>query len=224
MFELPAGLQGIGYLEGPDLYLWLACIVACFACGVLLLAKASKFEMPIQKRLFLGYALFCIFYGFTRIFFAWGVLDSDNYDYWTMWGYVTVLVAVIFLLGVLERYMLKEIANTHFLLTIASLVMLGVSMAGLFGLIERSAFLNFIYAVAMADAGVVAVLYLYLIVKGVGSVRQKMVLGFLGVLVLFLGMALDSEAGLSTGLIPLVIPPIVTMAGLLLFTYSQMKG
>ncbi len=223
MFEIPQSLIDIVYMKGIDLYLWVVCIVACFTSGILLFVRAGKFEAAIQKRLFIGYALFCIFYGITRIFFSLAPLQPDNYDEWNMAGYVAVLTAMVFLAAVLECYLLKAIVNTHFIVTIASLVMLGVSIAGLLGFIERATFLDFIYIVAFADAAVVAILYLYLIIKGVGSVRNRMILSFFGIVVLFLGMALDSELALTMGIIPLWLPPIVTTVGIVMFLVSQIQ-
>lgn len=218
---LPAGLQGIGYLQGADLYLWIACIGVLFVAGVMLFWRGRAFETKVQRRLFFGYGLFCVFYGLTRLLFAIAVVYNAHYDEYTIGGYITGLIALVFIIGVIERYLLKDVLNTRFAFTIISTGMLGISVLGLVGVIERATFLYLLYVVIIADILILSLLYGFLIVKGVGSIRKKTAITFLGVLLLYAGNMLDSEVVLSTLQFPLVIPPLVIMGGVAIFTFSQ---
>jgi len=77
------------------------------------------------------------------------------------------------------------------------------------------------YSANGVAAFLVLIFYIRLIYRTIGNVRKKFILNFMGILLFFIGIILDSE--LLQHLLPVYIYPIISGTGLLIFIISQKK-
>ncbi|MHA1334831.1 MAG: hypothetical protein ACTSPW_03665 [Promethearchaeota archaeon] len=119
IIELPEAYQGIGYLQGTSLILWLISIGIFFTSFVLFILKALKLEMKSQKKIFQGYGIFSLFFGITRIIFIIGVYIPEQYDFYTTLGYITGILGILYWLYVIETYLITNTKKIFMLLPFA---------------------------------------------------------------------------------------------------------
>ncbi|MGQ4873730.1 MAG: hypothetical protein ACP6IY_06595 [Promethearchaeia archaeon] len=220
LFKVPEVFDYSTYYRGISLVLWIITISGCFIGALLFIIKANKMELKSQKWLYLGYGVFFIFFSLMRIFYIVAVYIPENYDLYTSLGYVVGTIGLIFWLYVLETQMIK---STKGIFVAISIVMFAVAVIGLTGIIERELALNIINITTPFSISVVFFMYMYIAVKGTGEVRKKAIWLIVGLLLIMLGHAMDSEfwAGNFPDF-PYEIPPIVMLIGLLIFLITQL--
>lgn len=220
MFEIPEAFRGIGYLEGPELYLWFVAVGLLWLGFVLFMTKAPKVELKSQKMHYIAFGFFSLMFGITRVLFITAVFIPDYYDFFTTLGYITSLTGIIFFLYVLETYLVQKTKRIFFYI---SLVMFVSSTIALFGGASRYLALQIQYILLPIVLGAVAILYIYLIVKTTGTLRKKIIGILLGMIFIALAQILDGEAFISAfPTFPFVIAPLVLIGGTILFYFSQL--
>ncbi len=221
MFEIPEAFRDIGYLEGPELYLWFISIGVLWLGFVLFMIKAPKIELKSQKMHYIAFGFFSLMFGLTRLLFIIAIFIPDNYDFYTTLGYITSLVGIIFFLYVLETYLIQKKTKRIFFLI--SLITFIISTIALFGGTSRYLALQIQYILLPIVLGAVALLYFYLIVKTTGALRKKIIGILLGMVLIALAQILDSEAFITAfPIFPFIIPPLVLIGGTILFYVSQL--
>ncbi|MFO8017185.1 MAG: hypothetical protein R6U96_00995 [Promethearchaeia archaeon] len=222
ILELPDSFQGIEYYEGPSLILWIISIGLLFLAFFLFLMKGREIDLKSSKMVFFGYAVFTLFFGLTRIFFIFGVRNSEYYDFYTTVGYISSLIGIIFWLYILETYM---ITKTKKIFLIVTLITFGIALVSLIGGADRYIALTMMYTLLPVSIGVVFFLYIYIIIKGTGAVRKNAAWLLVGLIFITIGNMMDTELFVSSfPAFPLEIPPVIMIIGILIFLYSQLKN
>ncbi len=191
MFEIPEAFRGIGYLEGPELYLWFVSIGVLWLGFVLFMIKAPKIEMKSQRMHYIAFGFFSLMFGLTRLLFITAIFIPDNYDFYTTLGYITSLVGIIFFLYVLETYLVQKTKRIFFYISLITFIF---STIALFGGTSRYLALQIQYILLPIVLGAVALLYIYLILKTTGALRKKIIGILVGMVLIALAQILDSEA------------------------------
>jgi hypothetical protein len=224
VLEIPSALQGLNYYEGISLVLWIIDIVLFFFGSSLLFVRArkekKKRELSYIAYIAYGNASLCM--GLTRIFFILGVYFPEQYDLYTIIGYITGIFGLLYWLYITETRMVKKTKN---IFTIILLVVFIIAIIALFGLADRYLALDLIFLLGPASAGIIIVLYIYLGFKAPGSVRKKILGVLLGLFLMLGAQILDSEFFISAfPSFPLEIAPIIMMAGIFFFVITQLIG
>ncbi|MHA1281749.1 MAG: hypothetical protein ACTSQP_04515 [Promethearchaeota archaeon] len=221
IIELPEAYQGIGYLQGTSLILWLISIGIFFTSFVLFILKALKLEMKSQKKIFQGYGIFSLFFGITRIIFIIGVYIPEQYDFYTTLGYITGILGILYWLYVIETYL---ITNTKKIFMIITSVAFGIALIALIGQASRYFALMLIYILLPFAIVAIFMLYIYLIIKTTGIVRKRTIWLVIGLVILVIGYIMDTELFVGNfRWIPLEISPALMILGTLIFIITQLK-
>lgn len=220
IFEYPPEFKGIGYYQGFSLILWIVGIALLFILGATFFFKIFKLDTKAPKLGFLSYSLFCVFFGLTRLVYILAVYSTNSYDYFVLWGYIFSILSVILYLYVLET---QAVTFTHKVFTIIMIVCFSITLIALFGYLTRDLAVIFMWALAPFGVAVIMVLYIYIAVKTTSKVRTKAILILIGISLIFSSHLMDSELFITSfPFVPLYIPPIFLIVGLLIFTYAQL--
>jgi hypothetical protein len=216
--------QGNDVIE-LDILCFYILIASLFGSFVLFLVKSIKLEMKSQKRVFLGYGLFLLLYGFTRLFFLiakfYGDLDLLDYkDYYLTLGYFIGLLGVIIIIYIMEKFMLK----TKKILTSITITVSVINLIAVMGLTTKDFALNMIYILLPSVIIAVCFVYLYLMFKTMGKPRRKATWAFIGIVTLFAGHIIYTSFFRSfvPPDFPFYISPIIMIIGVVIFTTSQL--
>lgn len=170
-------------------------------CGYFI-NKYRKTEEKTQAWFYLGLGVFCLCFAIMRIWFLcsdlvdeglWGVsqigpiiLDADFY--WR-WAAIFGIGAVLSVLFVIERYMVK----THYILSFITSI--GVVIALIVPVEPYGRLATYVFT----PFGVLAVvgLYAYLIKITPGRIRIKTILAMIGIFLIFFGFIVDTDLGQS---------------------------
>ncbi|MHA1341439.1 MAG: hypothetical protein ACTSRZ_11185 [Promethearchaeota archaeon] len=215
--DLPAD-----YMMTYDYYLWLILVGVSIISSILFILRAKRSNIDIQKGLLLGLGIFAILFGLMRLTFILSIRmpgdgSGEVYDFWTNLGYIFGLGGMIGFLFGIERYIIKK---TKFMLTIFSMIVIILGIMSMFGYLERIVVMGFVYVIVLVDAGIMLALYIWLITKTAGIIKIRTILAFFGILLMLLGMMLDSQVGLSI-LGNLYIAPVISIIGIILIAAVQ---
>ena len=200
-----------GYYAGLSLILWGITITLFFTAFVLFLRKGLSFDLKSMKMIYSAYGFVCLMLGFTRIFFIIAVYIPDNYDFYTTLGYITGIAGMIFLLYVVETYLVKK---TKDIFTFVCLIAFVISILALFGLfgISRDFALNIQYILLPVALVVILLMYIYIIVKTTGTVRTKAKWLLVGMIFIAISQVMDGESFITAlPWFPFEIAPSIMM-------------
>mgnify|MGYP006282476717 FL=1 len=224
----------MGYLE-YDLWTekfpyWAGFVVIIIVVGIIFInrGKKSSSEVETQKKLNYSIGLFAFMYAITRTFFLFSDIERDANDvsqlyfFYVYIAYMFSIIAMITILNIIENFLIKR---TKKMLTKFSIAYLFV----IIGLLLLSFWNNSILAIGrtmstiyfFGTGMVIIILYLYLAAKSIGSIRRNALLSALGMIVLAIGLFLDSDSLTRAQLIPIQLPPFVALAGVLLMVYGN---
>ncbi len=81
------------------------------------------------------------------------------------------------------------------------------------------------YIISTLATVIIIVLFAWMISKSAGSIRRKSIITFIGIVVLFAGIMMDSELvyGGLWPTMPLILPPIINSIGLIAITLTNMR-
>lgn len=209
----PLLYEGLGYYEGISLILWIASTVLLYITFIINYKKSRKMEIVFQKKIFLAIGIFGLCLGTVRIFFIIGFYNYQYYDVFILLGYVVEIIGALFLMYVLEDYLLIK---TKKIFTLIPVIMLGIALTALIGVVTRYIALIIIYILVAFCTIFVIVLQLYLFVKTTGLfIRKWFIVGFT---FMFIGHSMDSDLFVSNfPWFPLEIPPIILIVGTILY-------
>ena len=218
VFAVPDAFVKAGYLQGIDLYLWYAFIALCAIACIFFLLRMSRSESKTQKHLYVGYALLCLGYAVTRVFFIVAVFVPDQYDFYTELGYVPGIVGGIALIFVAELHLIPQ---TKKVITILLMAALALCIIGVAGTYSRDIVYYLVVGVSLLAVVFIIVIYIYLLKMSTGNIRNKTAGAFIGLLLIGLGAIADSQiAYTSLGMIT-IVPPLLMIAGTLFFITFQ---
>lgn len=228
---------------------WIIVIIYCGIIGVFFLtkrAKASK-EITSQRLMFLSIAIFFFFFMGTRLLFILSDFERDMncetvlYYQYVFGGYVCGIFAFLSITNFGETYLIK---GTKHLLTIGIVIGLVIdifiviffpvivltTIQGLTGTEYQQALISvasgirlFNYAIQYIEIGIILILYLYLTVKSTGSLRKNCLITLLGLAISSISAFLETDAILSSGLIPPFISPAIFTVGVTVFALAYLR-
>jgi hypothetical protein len=209
--------QGEEYFE---LVSWVIVIALLFLSFALFVIEAIKTDEKSRKMVYIGYGLFALCFGLTRLLFfltefCGGICD----DFFHIIGYLTGIAGIIVVIFIMETYLLK----TKKILTFITIILFGIILIALTGLTTRDIVLNMIYILLPFALVAVALSYIYFIFKTSGPSRKKAIGALLGMILIFLGHLMSARLFLSYFPdFPLYVAPIIMIIGVIFFTISQL--
>lgn len=215
-----------------NIFIWITAIIILIAFSIYFWYKMSKKEIISQRRINLGLGAFLFLYAMTRISF----LVSDYAEiiledlllqdiFWRIAATVG-LVGFTILIFVIERYILEN--KSKFIFTVIGIITIVISVVGgpEIGRIAIS------YGTATMGI-ILIILYSYLSIKSSGYVRKRSLEALFGILLLYIGIILDSNLGVS--IIQSMIPTVssvllrsigggLLISGVILFGLSYIRS
>jgi hypothetical protein len=213
--------------------LWIAVSILAIICGFLLLARSKQItDLGKQTNpVFRGYGLFCFGYAAGRILFILSDFEFNIHDQSALYvqlvllAYIVGILSAIFLISTFESIIMKM---KNGLLTkiyiIIFLVDLGMFFILLIPNIPTDIITYFRYLnIGASLIGFLIVLGLYykIIRETTGDLRKNALLSFIGLILLIAGTFLDSQLVINYIHIPIWIPGIPPIVGIIILMYSQ---
>jgi hypothetical protein len=218
----PEGIPEETY-SGINLYIWLAAIVIHFISAVVVSRRASETkEVQSLRALLFSYAWFVLVLGINRIFFVWAYLSPVEAHYSLLLGigYICASIAFAPCIMILEKYFVKK---TKKIFSFFSLVIVGFSVVSVF---LPDTLLTIRTTIQLMSIGVSIIwfmIYFWIIKSTTEAPRKKAINLVLSLLLAVSAFTLDSEFMISTGLIPLIVAPILYLIGIAGFTIILMQ-
>ena len=149
------------------------------------------------------------------------VYDPLNYNIYVTIGYLFALVALVFIQYLIET---QVITQTKGIFTIISLILLGIIIITLIGITTRDFATFFMYLIMPISVSIIALMYIYIIIKSSDRVRNKAILVFLGIALILVAHLFDSEnfIGATYPYFPLEFAPLLTIIGTVIYIYSNL--
>jgi hypothetical protein len=199
IFEAPQIFQIVGMYQGISLIFWCAAIGFLFFSIILVYIQTTRMENRNQRRVFQCVSFFFLLYGLARVFFIIAMYTAfmcvECYDFFAQLGYISSILGVFFFIFAIENYILKQTKRilSSFMLT-ALIVCIITSM------IPESRYfaLTMIYILLPFSLVGVLLFFLYLIKINTGSGRKRALWLLSGMILLFTGHIIDSEAFISS--------------------------
>ena len=126
-----------------------------------------------------------------------------------------------FFLGI-EKSVIRK---TKYSLSLTTLLGVLIGLLALFDFLDRDITMMITYIISTLSTVIIIALFAWMVSKSTGSIRRKSIITFLGVVVLFAGIMMDSELVYGTlwQTMPLIIPPILNSIGLITITITNMR-
>ena len=210
------------YMMTIDYYLWIVVVVIGLISVILFFVKVHKVESDLQKPYLYGISLFLLLLALQRVAYIIAVKLIVDYNFWTNLGYIFSLAGMTcFFLGI-EKSVIRK---TKYLLSLTTLLGVLIGILSLFDILPRDISRNITYIISTLATVIIIVLFAWMISKSAGSIRKKSFITFIGVVVLFAGIMMDSELvyGGLWPTMPLIIPPILNSIGLITITLTNMR-
>ena len=228
MWNIPEAFANAGYFKSLDGPLWYVAMGLTYISGIIFFVRTSRAEAKVSKQWYLAFALFSFFYATTRLFFNLAVEfgyaiidDGEVYDFWCSLGYISAIAGAIYLLYVAET---NIITSTRKLCTI--MLVVGI-VAAILGVILRAREISLIITYAVSLLATVLILFIYIVMirNSTGALRKKTIGAFVGIVIWFLAIILDGEVAYKTIMgMPLLLPPLMYIVGVTLYTIFQRAG
>ena len=219
-FQLP-DIYPSDYMMTIDYYIWLAVVVIGIISIMIFFAKIYKVE-SIQKPYLYGISFFLLLLTLQRVAYIIAVKMIVDYNFWTILGYICSLAGMTcFFLGI-EKTVIRK---TKYLLSLTTLLGVLIGLLALFEFLDRDIAMMITYIISTLATVIIIALFAWMISKSTGSIRRKSIITFIGVVVLFAGIMMDSELvyGNLWPTMPLLIPPILNSIGLITLTLTNMQ-
>ncbi|MHA1370328.1 MAG: hypothetical protein ACTSWN_16395 [Promethearchaeota archaeon] len=211
-------------------------IVFLFASFFYFLLTSRRKEVLVAKRISLGYGLFGLCYGMTRLLFLlsdyeiayhFGEVTRTHLSFVTA-AYSVTFISIMFIYFTVEKYILSRKLIFTFLSVIAfsiSVLSFVFTVGNLLPEISPQRIAQYtLYFVGPVLA--LGILSLYIIIyrsSPKGSLKNKSLMAIIGLVIFFSGLLLDMDV-ISTLLasnLRLLISPILFLVGTFIFFYSQ---
>ena len=210
------------YMMTIDYYLWLAILAIGLISVIIFFVKVHKCESDLQKPYLYGLSFFIFLLTLQRLAYIISVkMSGADYNFWTNLGYIFSLGGMTcFFLGI-EKSVIRK---TKYLLSLTSLIGVLIGLLSLIDILDRDISMKITYIISTLATVIIIVLFAWMISKSAGSIRRKSIVTFIGIVVLFAGIMMDSELvyGGLWPTMPLIIPPILNSIGLITITITNM--
>ncbi len=219
-FQIP-DIYPSDYMMTIDYYIWLAVVVIGIISVLIFFAKIYKVE-SIQKPYLYRISFFLLLLTLQRVAYIIAVKLNVDYNFWTILGYICSLAGMTcFFLGI-EKSVIRK---TKYLLSLTTLLGVLIGLLALFEFLDRDIAMKITYIISTLATVIIIALFAWMISKSTGSIRRRSIITFIGVVVLFMGIMMDSELVYRTlwPTMPLIIPPILNSIGLITITITNMQ-
>lgn len=205
---------------------WIIVMIYLGIIGILLIIRSLKAEIKSLKETQRAYAIFLFMYAIGRIFFIFSDYErlahseSPLYHQFVIIAYIFIIIGLLIVIYVLESHV---ITKTKHVITYIILILLGVNIIMIFfpHLVPVVRFVN--YGLLYAEAILILLIYLYLIINTSGRLRTKSTLIALALICMIVGAILDADALITARISSPFYNPILMAIGATLFGYTQMK-
>ncbi len=225
---MPAEHYALGTL---NLYFFMAFTVILWILGVIFIKKSRKNKIEGARRIQLAFGLFGIFYGLCRLFFILMFQDFTNpdlnYNLFASIAYSFGIVGFTSIIWALEKVKYRK--NYFFMVgLLVTIITIGGTVIIVLRIAPeiRTTLLLVIFIGVPISALIIFILYMFLITKSAGIVRKKAAWSLLGLIIMFVGIVMDSQFVLAMDQIPLFIRmdvvPIICIVGYLIFAITQL--
>ena len=226
-------LEMNGILIGDiEVALIWASVIIFVLYAVFFFNKYRTTDVESQSWFYFGLALFCICFAMARVWFlfsdfmttgVWSVsqlgpitIDADFY--WRL-AAIFGIGSVVFVLFVIERYMVK----THYIISLGTSI--GLVIALIFPVTPIGRTATYIFT-PIGVLGIVG-LYGYLIKNSSGRIRTKTIFALLGIFMIFLGFVIDTDFGqdllpFAPEIIGITASIVMTVGGLVFISGYRM--
>ena len=210
------------YMMTIDYYLWIVVVALGLISVCIFFVKVHKVESDLQKPYLYGISFFLLLLTLQRVAYIIAVKLSVDYNFWTNLGYICSLAGMTFFFLGIEKSVIRK---TKYLLSLTTLIGVLIGLLALFDILPREISMKITYIISTLATVIIIVLFGWMISKSAGSIRKKSLITFLGVVVLFAGIMMDSELvyGGLWPTMPLIIPPILNSIGLITITLTNMR-
>jgi len=220
--NIPQAFVNAGYFQGFDRPLWYAAVVLMFISSIVFFIRMKKAQVAGARQWYFGFALFSVCYGLTRLCFNLGV-DFGNvcdtcYDFWTGLGYTVSMPGVIALMYAAEKNIITGTKHVFTCVLVGGLV---IGILGLLGVYSRDTTLILNDIVSVVATVLIFFIYIVLIRNSTGTLRKKTIGAFSGIIIWFVAIILDGQAAYSLIAMPTLLPPIMYITGVILYTIFQ---
>ncbi|MBD3351057.1 MAG: hypothetical protein GF364_06185 [Candidatus Lokiarchaeota archaeon] len=207
-----------GYHRGINLALWISFICCLICLTAVYLYRAKKEDLIISQRwMFRSFSWFFLFITFTRILYIFAYWYEDLYNLLKLTAYLCSLLSVMPLILTIENYI---ITKTKRFFSILSVILTLTAIIFLF-MPEMLDLAKFILQIGATIMGFIfLILYLMVMVKTTGIIRKKTFFTFIGLAMFSAALLIGSEVFLGWG-VPINLPPIIYIAGVIIVGLSQ---
>ncbi|MHA1343996.1 MAG: hypothetical protein ACTSQG_08415 [Promethearchaeota archaeon] len=215
------------------------------------MSKAPK-EIKSQREMFRSIALFFLFYIGVRIFFLLSDFERDAncesilYFQYVFLGYICGILAFLSITYFGEKYIIrktKNIASSAIIICVIIDIIIVIFLPYIVKYVvitkygenytqaEYKHIVPFIsnivryfnYAVQYSTMGLILVFYIYLIIKSTGTIRRNALVTLLGLAIAATAAFLETDALISSGLIPPFVSPIIFTTGVTIFAFAYLR-
>ncbi|MHA1146666.1 MAG: hypothetical protein ACTSR8_00290 [Promethearchaeota archaeon] len=206
---------------------WTLTIIYIGIIAVIFFIRMTKApeEPKSQKAIFRSTGFFFVCYIMIRIFFLLSDFErdakgiTDLYSQYVIIGYTFGNLAFLNIIAFAEKYLMKK---GRYLITYIIIIFIGFNI---FMLIFFPYMLDLIrllnYALNYTEFGIILFFYLFLIFKTTGQIRKNAATALFGLAITGVGIVLEMDILLSSGLIPPYLSPILFSIGITIFAYAQ---
>lgn len=220
LFDYPDALIGIGYYQGLSIILWYICSIALFIFAAIFFIKAYRIDVKEPKLGYIAYGIFGLFFGLTRLVYIIGVFSPPMYDFYVTLGYIFTVLALLPVLYILETQVFTATKKVFLIISVVCFIF---SLFAFIGAASRYLASTIMWILMPFTASVIMGMYLLIALKSEGKLRTKAVLIFIGILLITIGHMMDSELVIvNLSFIPLEVTPIIYIAGIVIFSYTQL--
>jgi len=217
-----------------NLYAYIIYAVLLIGFGIYFFIQAKKQELESVKRLKIGLGIFGVCYGASRILFIlmFNINPDLFYNMFAALAYSVGMVGFTAMIWALEkvkykkRYFFLIALATTIIVIISAAIVINLTLTGITATELRVSMLYVIYIGSGVAMILIIFLYISLIKLSTGIVRKKAIYSFLGLVIMTIGILLDSQLFLAVEFIPIWVKmdlvPIVTIIGYLLFAINQL--
>jgi len=207
---------------------WLIVVIIAFITGIIMFKRAyAKTDSGTHfNPIFRDYGLFALGWMASRIFFIFSDFeklnhgDSSNYVLFVLASYIIGIFSAISIISLFERHILqmKRAVMSKSFLTFAFALVVGFVYIIIVPSIANTVINPFRWiCLSLSGIGfiIIFMLYLRIIINFAGDLRRNAIFTFIGFILIFVGAIMDSTLFFDTLHIPVWLPAIFPIIGLL---------
>jgi hypothetical protein len=225
--------KGIWYPFWEKEIAWIIVIAVALIVSITFLSNAviaKKHNAVSQQKVFIGFGLFGAGLAIIRVLFIFSDIERWNncltpkYIQLVLLSYSIGVFSALVLMAVVERDLLQMqkmyMSKAYLIMAIATLILVFVANSINQTYLDVIRLFNTI--VSVFGSIVLMGLFLKIVKDSTGTIRKNGILNFGGIMLVFIGVMLDSDLIIRALKIPIWLPAIFPIAGFILLLYTQL--